>query len=138
MNANAFVFVTALATTQFLLEYSLSGSFTATGTGFSSDPTFTALYRVENGWVHLYIQPGALTGTSDDTAFTITGLPAEISPASTKVFATMEGKDNGSAVYVIPYYSGNTIILYNGHYSTAWTASGTKELRTSEITYTLN
>jgi hypothetical protein len=93
---------------------------------------------VSNGWAHLNIPPAGLTGTSDATTFTITGIPAFISPVSVKVLGLLDGIDNTAAVNVVAYYSGsNVITLYNGHYGTAWTNSGTKTLRSSELSYAM-
>src|SRR5262249_16354626 len=57
-----------------------SGTFTATGAGFSSPPTGTATwYKIGNS---VTLNLPALSGTSNSTSFTITGLPAAIQPAT--------------------------------------------------------
>lgn len=134
--ANAIVDVTAITTTQFKMTYSVSGSFTATGTGFSANPTATARYKAENGWVNLFIPD--MIGVSNATSFTITGLPAPIVPVlDTVIFPIMEGLNSGAAVYVFGSISGgaSSIILSNGHSSIVWTATGTKQLSTNQFVY---
>ena len=140
--ANAIVDVTAITTTQFKMTYSVSGSFTATGTGFTVNPTTTALYKVENGKVDLHFQPLVFTGTSNATTFTITGLPAVVQPVggSSKILPVMNGLNNSANVYVLAHLTGGsgTIELSNGINNgspVAWTASGTKVFCTSDLSY---
>lgn len=55
--------------------------FTAAGTGFTAAVTGTASYVLVGGVVVLFLPD--LTGTSNSTAFTITGMPAAITPTRT-------------------------------------------------------
>ncbi len=131
MAAGAIVTVYAITTTSFKLTYSLSGSFTITGTGFTVNPTGTAIYTVTNGQVSLYVP--SLTGTSNATTFTLTGLPACISPTSVRRMYAVDAVDNGVAVYAMPYWDGAAIQLGNGHQGVAWTNSGTKTLSSGVV-----
>lgn len=137
--AGALVQVRSITTTQFKMTYSVSGTFTATGTGFAANPTATARYKVENGFVNLYIPQASLTGTSNSTDFTVTGLPASIAPSTIlqKNLPLGEGLDNGAATNIsaVINTAGGLINLYKGNLGTSWTASGTKTLRTSEFNY---
>lgn len=111
-----------------------SGSFTITATGLSATVTGTAYYRYSAGVVTLTIP--LLTGTSNAITFTLTGVPAAIRPAAAlpiQVVPITSVTDNGTvypgAVYVSP--STGTLLVarklsFNGDYTTAWTASGTK------------
>ena len=143
MAANAIVNVLAITTTQFKITYSVSGTFTATGTGFNgTDPTVTAKYSVVNGYAHLYIPEAGLTGTSDSVLFSITGLPSCIVPASQKVLPIMNGINNGAVAFiqaVIPAAT-SAISLFQGTTSNfgVWTASGTKTLQSTEFSYSLS
>lgn len=137
--AGAVVDVFAITTTQFKMTYSLSGTFTATGTGYTVNPTATAKYVVTNGAVNISIPQNSLTGTSNATTFTITGLPAAISSSTNREVNLMYGADNGSGVVISGYLSSSTIILRNGvSGSLLWTASGTKTLTASEFHYTIS
>ncbi len=141
MNANAFVTVTALTTTQFLLEYSLSGSFTASGTGFSAAPTNTLYYTVVNGAVTISSNQVLGMSTSNATTFTITGFPAELVPSAATVLAPLTGLDNNrtylSTVYGI--LSGSTLTLYSTPVTGVWTASNTtKGLLTGTLSYLIS
>lgn len=133
--AGALVQVRSITTTQFKMTYSLSGTFTATGTGFTVNPTVTAKYKVENGVVDLSIP--LLTGTSNATSFTVTGLPACIASASTKYFNLFLGTDNSVNTIVAGYVNGNVITYGVGINNTTWTAANTKQVFTNEFNYSI-
>lgn len=58
----------------------IRGSFTGTLTGYASPPTGTVQYRVDTACrVTLWLTT-AITGTSNATAMTMTGIPYNISP----------------------------------------------------------
>lgn len=139
MAANAIVKVLAITTSQFKITYSASGTFTITGTGFTVNPTATAKYKVENGFVNLHIPQSQLTGTSNTTSFAITGCPACITPANYHAIP-LAAKDNSVNVHGTMYAGTSSWNLYNGVGVTGgntWTSSGTKELITSEFSYHL-
>jgi len=104
------------------------GTFTLTGTGFTTGVTSTATwYRIGN-LVALNVGTG-MQGTSNATTFTMTGLPAAITPnvAQTNMCADLE--NNGAAVFgSAQFTSGSgTISMGNGaQASAAWTNAGQK------------
>jgi len=62
---------------------SASGTFTGTLTGMASATTGTVHYRISGELAFLWIQSN-ITGTSNSTALTMTGLPAALQPAATR------------------------------------------------------
>jgi hypothetical protein len=109
-----------------------SGSFLATLTGMSGLTTGTINYLRMGFLVVLYTNGAAITGTSNTTAMTMTGLPAVISPANTHscvCYVTDNGTDFTPALATI---TGSTVtfrMLSGGVYSsTGFTNSGTKGL----------
>lgn len=133
--AGATAQIRAITTTQFKMTYSVSGSFTITGTGFSANPTGTALYLHTNGFVCLKIP--SLSGTSNATTFSLTGIPPELLPASQHHGNFVSGLDNSAtSLLVLPVITTTTIDLYTGKTGfDAWTATGTKQLRQTTLTY---
>lgn len=111
------------------------GSFTATLTGCTTSPAGGARYEVDNGIVALTV-PG-LTGTSNTTDCTLTGLPAAIQPVGA-VFGTVAlVLDNGVRSSEQCSISGGTLTLYRNDSATGFTASGTKGTRACVVTYRL-
>ena len=130
--------VRAVTTTLFKMTYSVSGTFTATATaGFTTTPSTTAKYKCENGVVSLSIPINALTGTSNSTGFTVSGLPAVITPLTTKRSAAFQGLDNGGMVYCYPEILTNGTMTINMLGGATWTNSGSKRMDGSEISYLL-
>lgn len=114
-----------------------SGSFTVTATGMSTTVTGTAYYKMSGGVVVLTYP--FLTGTSNATTFTLTGLPAAIRPASglpnQMVATSAVTDDNVSYPGALCFQPNSGTVLigkqqsFSGGYNfTAWTASGTKSL----------
>ena len=140
--SGALVKVRAITTSQFKITYTVSGTFTATGNGFTANPTAIASYLVENGWCKLTIPAGALTGTSNATTFTVTGLPSAITPQSSKNVLAGTYEDNttyGTPLQVSMSPSVGTLTLgKNAPFGGSWTASGTKALISSEFVYSLS
>jgi hypothetical protein len=143
LGSGAEVHVRAITTTQFKLTYSYSGTFTATGTGFSGTaPTATTYFKVENGWAD--INGAGLIGTSNSVDFTITGLPADVlNPATIKVKMPLVGIDNTSTyVYTVAAYvnpsTPNVITLGKTYATAAWTNSGSKGLYGYHLRYNMN
>lgn len=109
-------------------------SFTVTGTGFSGSVTATC-YGVKIGrsvTIHII----GLTGTSNATTFTITGIPAGWQPANLATFLIL-ASDASTETIAIAQISGGTITLSKGVPGGAWTNSGTKAIFDSPITYQL-
>jgi hypothetical protein len=71
-----------------------AGSFTGIlSNGFTTTPTGTIYYRKVNNIVHLWAT-AALVGTSNSGVFTMSGLPVELRPASTKLVVCGAVRDN--------------------------------------------
>jgi len=115
-----------------------NGTFTATGTGFSGTaPTATATYKICNGVCTITIPTRSMTGTSNATTFTITGLPSICFPSADRFLTIAAGLDNGaitSQIQIIITASGGILLYQSGG---NWTSSGDKWLDTSEFTYIL-
>lgn len=128
-----------LTTTKINTFTQSTGSFTVTLTGVTTTVTGTAYYSLSNNTVVLDIP--ALTGTSNSTACTITGLPSAIQPISTKTFTAIT-EDNTSAQLSIMQLAGGggTLTLWRQTTPVAtFTSSGTKGLGSgASISYTLN
>lgn len=111
-------------------------TFSITGTGFASDPTVTAHYVVSGKQVTLHIPQ--ITGTSDDTTFTLTGLPTAIQPKYLS-HDLKRAVDNGAAVTaVLRLNAGVSIIDIIQAATGTWVNSGTKTLEATTVTYIIS
>jgi len=120
----------------------LSGNFTGTLTGCTTSPTGNFIYRKVNNIVTLWTLVNT-TGTSNTTAMTITGLPAEIRPQAQVIVPCGEIVDNsisvlggvavgtgGAMTFEVATVSGTKVV------PGVFTNSGTKGLNTGWcITY---
>jgi hypothetical protein len=107
-----------------------SATFTATLTGFATNPTCTASYQIVGDYAYLSI-PTA-TGTSNATTLTLTGIPVEARPASGQAVLSMCSDDGGvrpcrvavgtDGVATFQLYSTAT----NQYSSIGFTSSGVK------------
>ena len=112
------------------------GSFTFTGTGLTTSPTDTAYYTKIGNQVTVQIPD--ITGTSNTTAMTITGLPVALRSAQAYVFWALVY--NASVVYDGNLYGAhdNAVTVYWNAVAGAFTASGVKGIPNNlSITYTL-
>lgn len=109
-------------------------TFTATGTGFTATITSTARFMLFGDLCVLNIPQ--LSGTSNTTAFTITGLPSIIRPVNIS-YAYIRTTDNGTDARGIATLSAasSTITLNTADNLAAWTASGTKTFYAHTFTY---
>ncbi|HEU5137564.1 MAG TPA: right-handed parallel beta-helix repeat-containing protein [Steroidobacteraceae bacterium] len=109
------------------------GSFTATLTGCSSQPTGSIGYsRSGDGTVTL--QMPAITGKSNSTAATITGMPAYLRPASPQtVFAV--NHDDGTEKISRDIISTSGVITLHNALSASFSRSGTKGCGSCTVTY---
>ena len=111
-------------------------TFTATGTGFTVNPTGTAEY-VRIGRIVLLFLP-ELTGTSNATTFTVTGMPAAIQPTNISYQLARMVDNGGEIIGLIELIAASsTINLYASSGGAAWTAAGTKTLYRHVIAYIL-
>ena len=67
----------------FISDSDVTGSFTITLTGYASGPTGTVNYRISGNVVYIWIATG-INGTSNATTLTGTGIPAVITPITSK------------------------------------------------------
>lgn len=120
-------------------NFQASGSFTLTGTGFATPPTTAATYAVTGNSGQICFD--VMSGTSNATSFTMTGVPVAARPvnsqATTLYFATNNGTvTTGNAilsntgVFIMQYLTGGAI-------SGTWTASGNKALSPGCVTYSM-
>jgi hypothetical protein len=110
-------------------------SYTATATGMTTSPTGTVKYSVVGNTVTLDIP--SISGTSNSTAFTLTGGPIAIRPAVDKdIFLRIT--DNGTnAVGFARIKTTGIIELYATVAGNVFTASGIKAVTANSISYTL-
>jgi hypothetical protein len=124
-----------------------SGSFTGTLTGMTGSVTGTINYRKVNNLVSMWTT-AAISGTSNDTAMTMTGVPAALRPTSS-VIATCTVTNNGNTAMSaqaavlnsgsITFSVARTDVVANFVQFQNFTNSGTKGLPTGwSITYPLS
>lgn len=116
----------------------ITSIFTITGTGFAVNPTATARYITINNVVILFIPE--LTGTSNAATFTLTGLPASIVPTQTSnhVVTITDGQGGATDAYGLLRLIGASATITMISPVTrdgTWTASGTKTIYATSITY---
>lgn len=121
------------------------GSFTITLTGMAGATTGTVSYRVfanaagTGKQVTLYTA-ASITGTSNTTALTGTGLPAAVTPSVNRQSQIIVAIDNDLAVQAMAAIGTNgTITFYTDDplSATGWTGSGGKGMAVCTITYPL-
>jgi hypothetical protein len=115
-----------------------ANTFTVTATGFSGTaPSGTARY-VKVGALVSIVFP-RLEGTSNATTFTLTGLPVALQAVSMIVTQLVGVRDNGAFLFApgfLVLVPGSSVLtLYKDVPGTAWTASGTKTMVESVLTY---
>ena len=110
---------------------------TLTATGMTTSPTGTLNYTIDGNKVTAYLP--VISGTSNATTFTLTGLPAEITPASNKDFICGTQDNGGSIVAALGRAGSNSVItLWVNVSGNAFTASGTKSVAAMSFQYLLN
>lgn len=122
-----------------------TGTFTVTYTGFTANPTGTAVWNRIGNLVMLFLP--ALTGTSNAVGFTATGIPNAINPARTQILGgqIFQGEDNSAGVNLgVRVETTNTITFSKGGFPLGavsnFTNTGTKGIATTGVTlhYLLN
>lgn len=117
----------------------LSGTFTGTATGFSdaTPPSGTFTWHRKGNQVTLNFP--TISGTSNATTFTITGMPAALAPTSTQVMPCRV-RDNGNWAFGLFKIvgGGSTITIDEDAGAGAFTNSGTKSLGQGTVTYLLS
>ena len=104
------------------------GTFTGTLTGYATPPTGELVWTKLGRRVSLYA-PETITGTSNATSLTLTGVPASIMPATAKHGTTIV-VDNNQAVNAMFNALGTTITFYMGvpYVASGFTNPGVKGL----------
>jgi len=103
-----------------------TGSFTMTGVGFSSAPTATIKWARVGDLIFLSC-PAGMSGTSNATTFTGTGLPSLLFPASTQTIGSQVYTDNGTnAQGKVQIASTGGFTFYKDPAFTGWSSTGTK------------
>lgn len=106
-----------------------SGSFTGTLTGYAANPTGTVTYRIVGNVAYLYFAGGVgISGTSNDTTLTMTGLPAAVRPNRDVDTLTNCIDNSATTVCRMLINSGASTITFYVIPGTNFTGSGTKGL----------
>lgn len=97
-------------------------------TGFTGTPT-TTLARSKQIGKTLFFEI-VMTGTSNATGFTITGMPATAARTTGASSAVLQAVNNGTSAFNVQYgTNSNTVLtLYLGNNSAGWTNTGTKAI----------
>ena len=128
------------------VAYTAAGSFTVTATGLTTAPTATVYYVTDGVSVTLYTGSdiSLLSGTSNSTSFTLTGVPTALTPAKfSGGYLCMYGaQDNGSSIWASANIDNSGVISFGtlasfGGSVGQWTASGTKSAPAFNFTYGL-
>lgn len=119
------------------------GTFTGTLTGYAANPTGTVNYQRIGNIVTLWtVNP--ISGTSNATSFTMTGLPALVTPTNTAQTMVFVVTDNGASATAHATVNGSGVVNFfkaaslTSYSSSGWTGSATKGVPTGwTITYPL-
>lgn len=119
------------------ITWANTGSFVLTAVGCTTSPTVNAQYSITGNLVTLTIPP--ISGTSNSTSFSLSGLPAFLQPLTTANVFTIRGTDNSATATNVGLNitTSSTIVLQNNDTTAGWTASGTKGINKSTVTYSL-
>lgn len=110
--------------------------FTVTVDGIASVISATLHYTKIGDVVLVHIPD--ITGTSDDTVFTLSGFPIVIRPRDNGHDGVVEVVDNGTEdIGTYNLSTGGVLTLYAKAVGTAWTATGTKTLHRTTLVYDL-
>lgn len=113
---------------------STEGSYTGTETGCTTSPTGTVEWSRNGNVVTLEIP--SITGTSNTTACTITGMPTSIRPAGAQVVRPIVVMDNSAAaIGTVTVETSGVLTLGVGVGAGAFTGSGVKGTQSGTITY---
>jgi len=113
------------------------GTYTGTATGMTTSPTQTFKFVKTGAVVTLEMQSG-LGGTSNSTAFTVTGMPAAIRPATSKRIP-VRVQDNGGPYVAssISVDSAGVLTIFATANDGAFTAAGSKGLADFSASYSV-
>jgi hypothetical protein len=111
------------------------GTYAGTLTGFASGQPITVSYVRQGKVVTLSIPQVGTTSTT--TAMTLTGMPATLRPTNAQTALGLVLDDGADFIGVASVAADGTITFYKGTNLTAFTASGTKGVRQSTLTFAL-
>ncbi len=132
--------------TNILSEFVQSGSFTATGVGFTTSPTGTVYFSITGNQITLYTGNdfALLSGTSNNSIVTLSGLPSYLIPARFQggFLCIYGGVNNGSPVWTSASIDPQGVITFGvlssfGGGVGQWTPSGAKSCPAFSFTYSL-
>jgi hypothetical protein len=128
----------AAGMTSQLLNYYEEGTWTATLTGCTTSPTVTATATRVGRVVTINIP--SLSGTSNSTSKSITGMPAQYRPSNQQRGFVNLISDNGGANTPASLFveAAGTINLFAGPNNDNWTASGTCTIQNMNLTFQYN
>lgn len=107
-----------------------ASSFEATLTGMAASTVGTVEWQLNNNVATLLL-PSALTGTSNATTMTMTGLPADVTPSANRTLPVFYGVDNGASAFVSGTVANTGVISFfiaSSGGAAAFTNTGTKGL----------
>lgn len=110
-------------------------TFTGSLTGCTTTPTGT-VRGSRTGYTCTLLFPD-IQGTSNTTAATITGMPAELRPARTQIALIRIVEASAAAVGLAQVATSGTVTLFSNPGGGGFTASGTKGVSGCSITYSL-
>jgi hypothetical protein len=136
--SSAGIFLATSGGTATALNYYEEGSFTGSATGFTTTPAPIIYFTRVGKQVTLNIS--SFSATSNSVNFTITGLPARLSP--TREINQLCIVSDNAAFQTTPGYcnitaGGTTLTFYRNTAGNNFTSSGTKGLTFTTITYQL-
>lgn len=111
-------------------------SYVSTATGMTTSPTGTIKYSLVGKSVTLDIP--AISGTSNATSFTLTGMATILVPTTDKDIIVRIIDNGTEAIGFLRVKTTGVIELYSTITGGAFTASGTKAVDTNSISYTLD
>lgn len=114
------------------------GTYTGTLTGFAAPPTGTLRFRREGKLVRVYIP--AITGTSNATSCTLTGMPTDIRPQRAQAFPVLITDNGTNAMGWCSVATTGVMTLYPSAAlsATGWTNSGTKAVVEQSVGWSLD
>ena len=118
-----------------------TGSFTATGVGFSgAAPTMLCNWRTITSIAVLQFASTGILAPSNSTSFSLTGLPAAITPTFLVQAFQVGAIDNGVEVSdaALQIGSNGILTLTRLGVNTGWTATGNKGFGATTVTYLLS
>jgi len=119
-----------------------SGTFVGVGTGFSGTPPSGNIFWTRNGNQVILSIAGIPLGTSNATNFGISGLPANLQPATiaTQISPVVSIFNNGVQEFtgqIVVSAGSGTLQIFRNQSAAGWTAGGQKALNNCVICYSL-